>query len=154
MFESSIEQKSLQLEDWLKNSICCHRNRKLSSCLVLFFYCSSFYSYAVFTLATVVKTWLDTIRISPSWGSCTLKFFGKNISDNDRLCICLGHLVRCDTDRIINIGVMSPKVAKASTVVTVACRWLWQYHPKLCQWKYGFSSSFLGLLCCIYTGIN
>ncbi len=67
-------------------------------------------------------------------------------------CTCLGHLVRYDINRIINICVMSPKVAKASTVVTVTCRWRWRYHPKLCQWKYAFSSSFLGLLCCIYTG--
>jgi hypothetical protein len=69
-------------------------------------------------------------------------------------CTCFGHLVRYDINRIINICVMSTKVAKASTVVTVACRWRWQYHPKLCQWKYAFSSSFLGLLCCIYSSIN
>jgi hypothetical protein len=43
-----------------------------------------------------------------------------------------------NTDKIISVcGVASPKVAKASTVVTVLCRWCWHYHPKLRQWKYG-----------------
>ncbi len=37
---------------------------------------------------------------------------------------CLGHLGWRDTDRIVSIYVMLPKVAKASTVGTVT----WQYH--------------------------
>ncbi len=45
----------------------------------------------------------------------------------------LGHLGQSDTDRIISICVMSPKVAMASTV---ACRCCWCYHDKLCKWKY------------------
>jgi hypothetical protein len=35
------------------------------------------------------------------------------------LLTCLAHLGQCDTDRIISIYVTPPKVAKASTVVTV-----------------------------------
>jgi hypothetical protein len=34
---------------------------------------------------------------------------------------CLGHLGRCDTDRIISIFVTPPKVAKASTSVSLSC---------------------------------
>ncbi len=52
------------------------------------------------------------------------RFFGKNVSNSDIIFTCLGHLERFDTDRIIVsiCGVALPKVAKASTVVTVACR--------------------------------
>ncbi len=46
---------------------------------------------------------------------CTLaKFFG----DRDRICTCLGHFGRRNTDRILSIRVTLPKVAKASIVVT------------------------------------
>ncbi len=42
-------------------------------------------------------------------------------------CTCLGHLGRHDTNRIISIYVVLPKVGKASTVVTVACCCCWQF---------------------------
>ncbi len=50
---------------------------------------------------------------------------------------CLGHLGRWDTDRIISICVMQPKVAKASQMVTVVCRCHQHYRSKLCQCKQG-----------------
>jgi hypothetical protein len=46
-------------------------------------------------------------------------------------CTCLGHLGRRDTDRIISIWVASPKVAKASTIVTVVCCCRWHFHLKM-----------------------
>ncbi len=46
-----------------------------------------------------------------------------------------------NTDGIISICVVSPKVAKASTV---PCRWHWRFCTKLCQWKYSFK---VGLNC-------
>ncbi len=64
-------------------------------------------------------------------------------------CTCLGHLRQCDTDRIISI---LPKVAKASSVVTVACRWRYRakHSPmKIClkYTPYKSTSSF-GLFVC------
>jgi len=44
---------------------------------------------------------------------------------------CLCHLGWRDTDRIISISVVSPKVAKASTIVTVACHWYWCFRLKM-----------------------
>jgi hypothetical protein len=40
-----------------------------------------------------------------------------------------------NTDWIISICFTLPKVAKASSVVTVACR-SWRYRAKLRQWKH------------------
>jgi len=34
------------------------------------------------------------------------------------------------------ICVTQPKVAKASTIVSVTCRCRWHYHDKLCQYKH------------------
>jgi hypothetical protein len=52
-----------------------------------------------------------------------------NTGDNDiHHCTSHGHLGRCDTDRIVSIYVASPKVAMASTMVTVACRHHWHYY--------------------------
>jgi len=45
------------------------------------------------------------------------------------------------TDRIITICVASPKVAKASTVVTVMCCFCWRSCAKLCQWKFSFKNN-------------
>jgi hypothetical protein len=67
------------------------------------------------------------------YGLFTLvSFVSETIGDSDTQllrqshdCTCLGHLGQHDTDRIISIWVMSPKVAEASTIVTVmfCCRW-------------------------------
>ncbi len=43
------------------------------------------------------------------------------------LLTCLGHLGWCNTDIIASISCPSPKVAKASTVMTVACRCCWRF---------------------------
>ncbi len=43
---------------------------------------------------------------------------------------CIGHLGWCDTDRIVSIYVMPPKVTKASTMVTVMCRCHCHYHRR------------------------
>ncbi len=43
----------------------------------------------------------------------------------------------CDTNRIISVCVATPKVAKASSVLYVACHRRWHYRAKLYQWKYG-----------------
>ncbi len=58
------------------------------------------------------------------WQSLYVKMSATAACDNHN-CTCLGHLGRHKIDRIIFICVMSPKVAKASTIVTVAfhCRW-------------------------------
>ncbi len=53
-----------------------------------------------------------------------------------RDCTHLGHLGRCDRDRIIFIFVASLKEAKVSTV---ACNCRWHYRTKLCQWKDSFN---------------
>ena len=45
-------------------------------------------------------------------------------------CTCIGHLGRRDTDRIISIYVVMPKVAKASIRVTVACHCRQHYRLK------------------------
>ncbi len=64
-------------------------------------------------------------------GSCTwVKFVGKSIDESNRRCTCLGHLGWCGTDRIISLCVVSPKVAKVSTVVTVQCCCRWLFHVK------------------------
>jgi hypothetical protein len=58
---------------------------------------------------------------------------------------CLGHLRQCNTDRIISIFVMLPKVAKVSSNMAVAvavascCRW--HFHAKLHQWKHSFNNT-------------
>jgi hypothetical protein len=39
-----------------------------------------------------------------------------NAGNSDTYCTCLGHLGRCDTDRIVSINVATPKVAKMSTI--------------------------------------
>ncbi len=39
---------------------------------------------------------------------------------NSYYCACLGHLGRCDTDRIISIYIVPPKVAKESTSVSLS----------------------------------
>ncbi len=46
-----------------------------------------------------------------------------------------------DATRNTNIPIcfVQPKVAKASTMVCVACRSLWRYHDKLRQCKHGFN---------------
>jgi len=46
------------------------------------------------------------------------------------LVTCLGHLGQCNTDRIVSIYVAMPKVAKASTMVTVVCHCHWPYHRR------------------------
>ncbi len=51
-------------------------------------------------------------------------------------CACLGHLGQHDTDRIISISAMPPKVAKSSTGVTVVCHCHWHYCANLPQCKY------------------
>jgi hypothetical protein len=59
-------------------------------------------------------------------------------------CTCLGHLGRCDTDRIVYIYIMPPKVAKASTTVIVECCCCLHYHrcyrSKLRECKHGFNN--------------
>jgi hypothetical protein len=82
-----------------------------------------------------------TFKARVHWQS----FFDKNVSDSvrlietvDRLCTCIGLLRGHDTDRVISICVEPPKVAKASMVVTVACRCCWCYRTKRCQLKYSF----------------
>ncbi len=60
-------------------------------------------------------------------------------------CTGLGHLVRCNTDRVVSIYVALLKVAKASTVVSVVCRCRRHnrrcYRSKLCQCKHGLINS-------------
>jgi len=51
-------------------------------------------------------------------------------------CTCLGHLGRCDTDKIVSIHVAPPKVANANTMVTVVCCCCRHYHSKLCHCKH------------------
>ena len=55
-----------------------------------------------------------------AWSSCTLgKFWAKMLATETDYVLTLATL---DTDRIISIfGVLSPKVAKASAVMTVRC---------------------------------
>ncbi len=51
-----------------------------------------------------------------------------NAGDSDsHHCTCHGHLGQCNTDRILSIYVALPKVAMASTMVTVTCRRRWHY---------------------------
>jgi len=58
-------------------------------------------------------------------------------------CTCLGHLGQCNTDRIVSFYVAPPKVAKVSTMVTVASHCPRHYHgryrSKLRQCKYSFN---------------
>ena len=66
-------------------------------------------------LALVLSLWITlatVTRYSDMWQS---------------LLTCLGHLGWRDTDRIVSISCPSPKVAKASIVMTVACRSRWQF---------------------------
>ncbi len=69
--------------------------------------------------------------------SCKLaKFVDKSVCDiTDTILPSLLALAM----RIIAISVMSPKVAMASTVLTIACRCWWHFRPnvraKLRQWK-------------------
>ncbi len=58
----------------------------------------------------------------------TLAKFRDN--DSETPCTCLGHLGRCDRDRNDPISVTLPKVAIASTIVTVLCRCHRCYHLK------------------------
>ncbi len=62
----------------------------------------------------------------------TLAKFRDNVGENDSEtpCTCLGHLGRCDRDRNDPISVTLPKVAMASTIVTVLCRCHRCYHLK------------------------
>ncbi len=51
-------------------------------------------------------------------------------------CTCPGELGRYNTDMIISICVILPKVAKVSSEVTIVCRCRLRYRAKLCQWKH------------------
>jgi hypothetical protein len=59
---------------------------------------------------------------------------------------CLAHLTQCNTDRIISIFVMLPKVAKARSHVAVAVAVIffchWYYQAKLHQWKDSLNINF------------
>jgi hypothetical protein len=48
-------------------------------------------------------------------------YFGKNIGNRDNVCSCLGYLGRCNKNRNNPICVAQPKVAKARTMMSVAC---------------------------------
>jgi hypothetical protein len=48
------------------------------------------------------------LKLRISWQS----FSGENVSDSDRLCMCLGSIGWRNTDRIISICVALPKVGK------------------------------------------
>ncbi len=104
-------------------------------------------------LAKVAKA--STILCPCHWHYCpngSLATFAiKTVCDSDTWqshdCTCLGHLGWWDTVRIISIWVASPKVTKASTIVTVACHCHWHFclrmlpmetQLKLPQWKYSF----------------
>jgi len=63
-------------------------------------------------------------------------FFGRNIGET--ICLPWPPWVTHNTDKIISVcGFTLPKMAKASTVVIVLCRWCRPYRAKLRQWKYG-----------------
>jgi hypothetical protein len=48
-------------------------------------------------------------------------FVGDKAATVTSVFTCLGHLEQCDTDRIVSINVTLPKVAKASTSVSLLC---------------------------------
>ncbi len=53
-----------------------------------------------------------------------------NSSTDRHYCTCLGNLGRHDKDRIISICVVSLKVTKVSTILTVTCHWCWHFTLK------------------------
>ncbi len=53
------------------------------------------------------------------WHSLSAKLMAIVTTDS-HYCACLGHLGRCDTDRIISIYIVPPKVAKESTSVSLS----------------------------------
>ncbi len=93
------------------------------------------------------KSKWPTVLSDVSNGSFTMAMFvSKTIIDSDiwQSCNCtyLCHLRWCDTDRIISIWIVLPKVAKASSIVTVEFRWHWHFCLKMSpietrlKWQY------------------
>ncbi len=64
------------------------------------------------------------------------------MTHNSHYCTCLGRLGwlgQHNKNRNDPISVVPPKVVKASTIVTVACRCHKRYRANLRKWKHSFS---------------